>query len=804
MTRAAYKKLSMVLVIAGAAGIASAQTTKSSTDVYKVNYFANNVAIAPDATLRIDNPGLTYGDLCAMLYVFDNDQQLTECCGCVQPPNDLRTLSVGHNLTSNPLTGRVSNNGVIKIVAAAVNNSLCDPTSNVIPTANLRAWETHIGNPVGTAYPITETESSDSTLGTTELASLQAQCAFVNMLGSGHGICTCGSTVTVSPKLASISVTGPPSVMVGQTQQFTATATVSDGSTANVSSTVSWSSSNTGVATVSSSGLVKGISAGSANISASLSGVSGLIGLTVTEQSALSFSVVTSIGPTVPSATSGKITTFFDAKEAVPVGATISADAQGAIPLLLAGDENGNPFLLGVGNTDGIVDANTTSIGLVRIALGLVYSTAPLTSDVLSSLITSSSNYPPLLSAVNQTLSGGQSPFDSDTVVQATWMVASDVLDAYQKTAPAVAKASIQPMVSTSSPIDVGPPLPIYLIPNLSATWNVWIDDSPGTNDIFIFDQMFIAWEADTHYPDGTTIGTAVTPPLSTTLGQLLAYYGGSASKTLLKGAAPDFVLTLSQSSNSKTQNVLNAIFRYYFFVTSAASGVIPSSDTEKCIVGSASNFFNPKLASLLSQPTGDAAITYLDSVLAFDVVYKSLSSCNQIPSIKDIFGATIDKLWKRLSLVKGFVSAGDTVAQTFYYWDYSSSFQVCKSNGQIAPCVITGLWSGSYTWDPPNGQTVSFALCLHQNGTSVTGNGDFSYPDFVNGEIGFTGTVSQDHVSLDAPDSQSPTGVAYTIDAIITGKTMSGTIVSLPSPSEGRGGISGKLTLTSSGTCNW
>jgi len=174
------------LVIAGA-GVASAQ------DVFRVNYFSNNAAPAPDATVRIDNPGLTYNNLCAMIYVFAADQQMSECCGCVETHNGLRTLSVRNNLTSNPLTGIRARDGVIKVVSAAVNNSPCDPTSNVTPKANLRTWVTHIQNPVGTAYPITETESSDSTLGATELANLQAQCAFINILGSGHGVCSCGT-----------------------------------------------------------------------------------------------------------------------------------------------------------------------------------------------------------------------------------------------------------------------------------------------------------------------------------------------------------------------------------------------------------------------------------------------------------------------------------------------------------------------------------------------------------------------------------------------------------------------------------
>jgi hypothetical protein len=177
-----------LLVLALSSGVAMAQ------DVFRINYFSNNFAEgAPDATVRIDNPGLTYGNLCAMIYVFDADQQLSECCGCVETHNGLRTLSVERNLTSNPLTGVVSRTGVIKVVSAAVNNSPCDPTSNVSPKANLREWGTHIQNPVGAAYPITETEFSDSTLGATELANLQAQCAFINILGSGQGICSCGT-----------------------------------------------------------------------------------------------------------------------------------------------------------------------------------------------------------------------------------------------------------------------------------------------------------------------------------------------------------------------------------------------------------------------------------------------------------------------------------------------------------------------------------------------------------------------------------------------------------------------------------
>jgi hypothetical protein len=185
---------------------AAAQTWETENqDFFKINYFANNVAGAPDATVRIDNPGSDAAtkvgidgsgtsDLCAMIYVFDNDQQLSECCGCLVTPNGLRTLSVRKDLTGNPLTGVVSNNGVIKIVSSAINNSPCDPTSDVYPAPAIRAWASHIQNKVGASYPITETAFTNATLSEEEFFfNLEEQCSFAQRLGSGHAICSCGT-----------------------------------------------------------------------------------------------------------------------------------------------------------------------------------------------------------------------------------------------------------------------------------------------------------------------------------------------------------------------------------------------------------------------------------------------------------------------------------------------------------------------------------------------------------------------------------------------------------------------------------
>ena len=163
-----------------------------------VDYFANaNTPGAPDATVRIVNPG-TKGsestaaeaaDLCALIYIFDANQQLSECCGCSLTPNALATFSVNGNLTAKPLLGTKLSTGVIKIVSSAP-ASPCDPTA-ITPIPALRAWATHIQNKVGTTFPVTEGESQAATLGRGEQADLAEDCTVLQELGSGAGICKC-------------------------------------------------------------------------------------------------------------------------------------------------------------------------------------------------------------------------------------------------------------------------------------------------------------------------------------------------------------------------------------------------------------------------------------------------------------------------------------------------------------------------------------------------------------------------------------------------------------------------------------
>jgi hypothetical protein len=160
-------------------------------DQLKVDYFSNaNTAGAPDGTVRIINPGTAAGNVCASIFVFDSFQELTECCSCFVSPDGLRTLSINKDLTSNPLTGKTLATGAIKIVSTVPVNGGCPLPTTVNPEAALRAWVTHIQN---SNFAVTETASQDATLSVAEANLLQNECYAIQLVGSGTGICSCGS-----------------------------------------------------------------------------------------------------------------------------------------------------------------------------------------------------------------------------------------------------------------------------------------------------------------------------------------------------------------------------------------------------------------------------------------------------------------------------------------------------------------------------------------------------------------------------------------------------------------------------------
>jgi hypothetical protein len=158
----------------------------SAQDTYRVTYFDNNGAAgAPDAIVHVLNPGVATGSLCATIYVWRNDQELSECCSCSITPNGLLTLRVSR-LTNNP--GDHAGNPVSGSIAI-ISDSACDAT-NPTPTADLRAWATHVNFDTATSgYDVTETEALDTPLSSGEQSEASSRCGFIRVNGSGAGRC---------------------------------------------------------------------------------------------------------------------------------------------------------------------------------------------------------------------------------------------------------------------------------------------------------------------------------------------------------------------------------------------------------------------------------------------------------------------------------------------------------------------------------------------------------------------------------------------------------------------------------------
>ena len=100
------------------------------------------------------------------------------------------------------------------------------------------------------------------------------------VFGALSNVATATTGASTAP-IASVTLTpASATVTVGNVQQVTATLKDAGGNVL-LGRTVSWTSSNTGVATVSATGLVTGVAAGSATITATSEGVSGTAAMTV-------------------------------------------------------------------------------------------------------------------------------------------------------------------------------------------------------------------------------------------------------------------------------------------------------------------------------------------------------------------------------------------------------------------------------------------------------------------------------------------------------------------------------------------
>ncbi len=185
-----FKTLSLAAAFIGCTAILSAQAVIADADTYKVNYYTNSTPC--DTTIRMTDPGTTAangGDVCADIFVFDPSQELVECCSCSLTPDGLRTLSLKTDLLNNTLTEVTPPSGVVKILSAALTAGGCPTPTKPVPAASIRAWGTHVQN----SGALTESDFLDAGLSAAELSRLGSECSAIQEVGSGHGVCSCGS-----------------------------------------------------------------------------------------------------------------------------------------------------------------------------------------------------------------------------------------------------------------------------------------------------------------------------------------------------------------------------------------------------------------------------------------------------------------------------------------------------------------------------------------------------------------------------------------------------------------------------------
>ncbi len=203
--------------------------------------------------------------------------------------------------------GSTSKDFALQILPARIEVTPSTATILVNGTKQLtiRAYD-HLGTPLyesyidGRVWTITSSNSGVATINTTNgvVTGKSAGTAVISASMAG-GTGTSTITVVTDP-VASVTVS-PSTVTVGagQTTQLTATLKSSNG-TVLTGRTVTWASSQTGVATVSSSGVVAGVAAGTATITATAEGKSGTATITVTQPASPPTSCVDCKTPWVP------------------------------------------------------------------------------------------------------------------------------------------------------------------------------------------------------------------------------------------------------------------------------------------------------------------------------------------------------------------------------------------------------------------------------------------------------------------------------------------------------------------------
>jgi uncharacterized protein YjdB len=222
-------------------------------------------------------------------------------------------MSVGV-VTVTAQTGAMQGSGTLNVTNAGVNLTAISisPTAPSVPvntTQQLTATGSYSDGSSRDLTALVTWSSSSTAVATIDTNGLvTAVAAGSSNVSAALGSVSQSTTVTVTaPTITSISVTPVGLTLgIGINQQYTATATYSDGSSQDLASGVTWSSSSTSVATASNTGVVTTVGAGNTTITATVGSLSDTSTLTVVAAHLLSIAV----SPATPSIAVGTTQQF--------------------------------------------------------------------------------------------------------------------------------------------------------------------------------------------------------------------------------------------------------------------------------------------------------------------------------------------------------------------------------------------------------------------------------------------------------------------------------------------------------------
>jgi uncharacterized protein YjdB len=252
--------------------------------------------------------------------------------------------------------------------------------------------------------------SSDTSIVTVSSAGLVSSVALgTAMITATSGAINTHTNLTASPALVSIAVTpGAQSILANATQQFTATGTYSDSSQLDITSTVTWSSSDTSLATVNSAGLATGVAAGNVTIQAAEGSIHGSTTLTVNPV-LVSLTVTADLAIDINTTTQFSATGNFSDGSAQDYTQLVSWSSPGAVASI---DSTG----LATGLSLGTVTV-TASVGSISGSASLQV-TAP---TLLSILVTPDNGSIPVGISQSFTATGVFSNGDTQDLAAAVW-----------------------------------------------------------------------------------------------------------------------------------------------------------------------------------------------------------------------------------------------------------------------------------------------------------------------------------------------------------------------------------------------